>query len=95
MKKFKDLVKQNYREPVDGKSEDATKDILKTIGSESESDITISEDEDTEPLENFIRTSFIPTFLSRDPNAIRRDLFALPCHLGRLGVLNPISFHEL
>lgn len=46
MKKFEHLVKQNYREPVDRKFEDATKHILKTICSESDSDITSSEDED-------------------------------------------------
>ena len=32
--KFEDLIKKIYREPVDGKYDDATKDILKTIGSD-------------------------------------------------------------
>ena len=44
-------------------------------------------------LENFIRSVFIPTLFSRDPpDDTRRDLYALPCRLGGLGIMNPISY---
>ena len=34
IRKFEDLIKKNYREPVDGKYDDATKDIFKAIDSD-------------------------------------------------------------
>ena len=43
------------------------------------------------PLEATIRSSLIPALFSRDPpNDLKRDLFALPCRLGGLGIINPV-----
>ena len=43
-----------------------------------------------QPLEDIIRTELIPTLSSRPaPNDKERDLLALPCRLGGLGLTNP------
>ena len=43
-----------------------------------------------QPLEDIIRTVFIPTITGRlDPNDTDRDVFALPTRLGGLGLGNP------
>ena len=46
LKKYKQLVEENYREPVNGKYDDATDKILKDIGiddEESEEDSDVEE----------------------------------------------------
>ena len=44
------------------------------------------------PLENIIRTVFIPTITGRPPpNDTDRDMFALPARLGGLGLCNPVK----
>ena len=50
-----------------------------------------------QPLEDIIRTKFIPTLCGRPaPNDELRDLLALPCRLGGLGILDPtrMASHE-
>ena len=48
-----------------------------------------------QPLEDFLRTQFIPTLLSRDaPNDTERELFSLPCRLGGHGITSPLSYYE-
>ena len=43
-----------------------------------------------QPLEDAIRCFFIPTLTGRSPpNDFERNLFALPCRLGGLGIANP------
>ena len=45
-----------------------------------------------EPLENTIRMKFIPSLCGiPPPNDDLRDLFTLPCRMGRLGILNHTS----
>ena len=44
--KYKELVSQNYKEPVDGKFEDVTDMILKEFESDSESAASTSDSED-------------------------------------------------
>ena len=45
-----------------------------------------------EPMEEVIRTSFLPALTGRPPpNNIERDMFALPIRLGRLGIAPPTS----
>ncbi len=49
-----------------------------------------------QPLENIIRTVFIPTVTGRlPPNDINRDMFALPARLGGLGLCNPLGQCDL
>ena len=52
MQKLKDLIKKNYREPVDGKYDGAAKDILKAVGSDSDvesgADDTDEEEQDSD-----------------------------------------------
>ena len=43
---YEDLVNKRYKEPEDGKFEDATKEILEAISSDSDSD----DDEEMEPV---------------------------------------------
>ena len=53
-----------------------------------------------QPLEDVIHQSFIPVLFGRPPcSSIERDLYALPVHLGGLGLMNPCSaassaFHD-
>jgi hypothetical protein len=50
-----------------------------------------------QPLEDIIRTKFIPTLSGRPaPNDELRELLALPCRLGGLGILEPtcLAGHE-
>ena len=50
-----------------------------------------------QPLENIIRTRFIPTLCGGPaPNDEQRDLLALPCRLGGLGIHDPthMASHE-
>ena len=48
-----------------------------------------------QPLENFIRSEFIPSLTGNPPpNDADRDLFALPARLGGLGLRNPVSMAD-
>ena len=42
-----------------------------------------------QPIEDAIRTVFIPSLLGREVNALERDLFALPARHSGLGIFNP------
>ena len=46
MMKYEDLVNKRYKEPEDGKFEDATKEILEAISGDSDTDY----DEEMEPV---------------------------------------------
>ena len=46
MMKYEDLVNKRYKEPEDGKFEDATKEILEAVSGDSDTD----DDEDMEPV---------------------------------------------
>jgi len=41
------------------------------------------------PLEEVIRHHFLPRLVCHPPNDVERFLFALPAHLGGLGISNP------
>ena len=45
-----------------------------------------------QPLEDIIKSQLIPAWTGRaPPNDLERELFALPAHLGGLGIINPAS----
>ena len=44
-----------------------------------------------QPLEDAIRTKFLPSLLGRDLGDIERDILALPVHMGGLGIINPTT----
>src|SRR5689334_1810803 len=44
-----------------------------------------------QPLEDAIRTVFIPALLRREVNDRERDLLSLPARMGGLGILKPID----
>ena len=47
------------------------------------------------PLEDAIRLRFIPTLTGyASCSSILRDLFALPCHLGRMGIVNHMDIGD-
>ena len=55
MQKFEDLMKKNYREHVDEKYDDATKDILKAIGSDSDVESSANDtDEEEQDSDNCV-----------------------------------------
>ena len=41
------------------------------------------------PLEKLICHDFLPCLVFHPPNDVERSLFALPVHLGGLGIFNP------
>ena len=46
MMKYEDLVNKRYKEPEDGKFEDATKEILEAVSGDSD----VDDDEEMEPV---------------------------------------------
>jgi len=44
-----------------------------------------------QPLEDAIRTTFIPALLRREVNDRERDLLSLPARMGGMGILKPID----
>ena len=55
MQKFEDLMKKNYREHVDEKYDDATKDTLKAIGSDSDVESSANDtDEEEQDSDNCV-----------------------------------------
>ena len=44
--KYESLVKEHYKEPIDGEFDDATASILEGIASSTESDTDVEEEED-------------------------------------------------
>ena len=57
---------------------------------------TLNIDHLLQPLEDIIQSRLIPAWTGRaPPNALERDLFALPARLGGLGIVNPSSHSSI
>ena len=44
-----------------------------------------------QPLEDVIRQLFIPALIRRQINDEEQRIFALPCHMGGMGIFNPVT----